>query len=63
MDERYGEGFQNDNKGEQDMSSVEEDVKQLNAEIENFKQVIRDASAAQESAEKDLDEILGSLPQ
>lgn len=66
----YGEEDQNElmylikeNKGEdEDMTKVEERIKELDAEIESYCNTIRDAEAALDSAEKELSEVLSELP-
>jgi len=51
-----------DNEGEKDMTNVEARIKELDAEIEEYRSMILDAEAALDSAEKELDEVLQELP-
>ncbi len=71
MDEKfYGDETQNDlmyminkSKGEEkNMENVETRIQELNAEIESYCDAIKDAEAALDSAEKELDEVLDELP-
>ena len=71
MDEEfYGDETQNDlmhmiktSKGDDvDMTNVETRINELNAEIESYCSAIKDAEAALDSAEKELDEVLDELP-
>ena len=48
-------------KADADLNATAGEMKKLNAEIDNLKQTIRNAEAALDSAEQDMDEILASL--
>lgn len=66
----YGDESQNElmymvnkNKGDDvDMNNVEARINELNAEIETYCDAIKNAEAALDSAEKELDEVLDGLP-
>ena len=70
MDEDfYGDETQNDlmymikqSKGEDDMTNIETCIKELDAEIETYRNAVLDAEAALDSAEKELSEVLEELP-
>jgi len=50
-----------DREGEKDMTYAEERIKELDAEIESYREAIMDAEAALDSAEKELNEVLAEL--
>ena len=49
----------NMNHGE--MHSIEQRIAELDAEIETYRQAVRDAEDALDSAEKELDEVFAEL--
>jgi len=71
MDENfYGDETQNDlmyminkHKGEdEDMVNFETSIRELTEEIASYEETAREAEAAMDSAEKELNEILEDLP-
>lgn len=53
--------IKDDNGEEKDMTNVEARIKELDAEIEGYRNTIVDAEGALDSAEKELDEVLQEL--
>lgn len=69
MDELYGTVYQDeptykvDVKGEDaDMIEIEARIKELDAEIESYREAILEAEAALDSAEKELSDVLQGIP-
>ena len=68
--EFYGDETQNDlmrmigqSKGEEmNMTDFEAHIKELDAEIESYRNAAQDAEAALNAAEKELNEVLDELP-
>ena len=50
-----------DYEGPQDTTAIEKRIKELDAEIEEYRQRILDATGALDSAEKELNEVLSEL--
>lgn len=50
-----------DKEGETSMASVEDRIKELDIEIEGYREAIENAEAALDSAEKELNEVLMEL--
>ena len=69
LDELYGTVYQDeptykvDVKGEDaDMIEIEARLKELDAEIESYREAILEAEAALDSAEKELSDVLQGIP-